>query len=115
MHTEVRATAARPPSTTAGPPAFARRPLLLVAAAFAVGPPRGGGVRRVLDRRGVHAGRGPVPPDWGYVDQPPLAPLLAGAMGWLAPGSMIVLRLPAVLISAGGVLLAGSLGAGVRR
>ncbi|MCA1189384.1 MULTISPECIES: glycosyltransferase family 39 protein [unclassified Saccharopolyspora] len=109
MHTEVRATAARPPSTTAGPPAFARRPLLLVAAAFAV-------VHLVVGAFGGYwidevymlaAGR--YHPDWGYVDQPPLAPLLAGAMGWLAPGSMIVLRLPAVLISAGGVLLAGSL------
>ena len=42
---------------------------------------------------------------WGYVDQPPLLPLLAKAMDAIAPGSPFVLRIPAMLAMLGGVVL----------
>lgn len=45
--------------------------------------------------------------DWGMADQPPLAPALAALMDAIAPDSLIVLRLPAVLSTAGSVVLAG--------
>lgn len=46
---------------------------------------------------------------WGYPDQPPLVPLLARAMTELAPGSLVVLRLPSVLMAAAVVVLGGLL------
>jgi 4-amino-4-deoxy-L-arabinose transferase-like glycosyltransferase len=36
---------------------------------------------------------------WGYPDQPPLVPLIARLMTDLAPGSLVVLRLPSALAS----------------
>ncbi|MEJ2890442.1 glycosyltransferase family 39 protein [Actinomycetospora aeridis] len=44
--------------------------------------------------------------DWGSADQPPVAPLLAGLMDLLAPGNVLVLRLPAIAATAATVLLA---------
>ncbi|WP_307787770.1 glycosyltransferase family 39 protein [Mycolicibacterium sp. S2-37] len=44
--------------------------------------------------------------DWGSADQPLMAPLLASAMDAIAPDSIFVLRLPAVLASAGAVVMA---------
>jgi hypothetical protein len=45
--------------------------------------------------------------DWGSADQPPMAPALAALADAVAPGSMILLRLPAVLATAGAVVVAG--------
>ena len=48
-------------------------------------------------------------PALGYVDQPPLTPLIARVMDMLLPGSLTGLRLPSVLASALVVLLTGLL------
>lgn len=44
---------------------------------------------------------------WGYPDQPPLVPFTARVASALAPGSVVVLRVPSALIAAGVVVLAG--------
>ncbi|WP_158894910.1 glycosyltransferase family 39 protein [Amycolatopsis anabasis] len=44
--------------------------------------------------------------DWGSADQPPLTPLLAALMDAVAPGSIVALRLPAVLATAAAVMVA---------
>jgi hypothetical protein len=44
-------------------------------------------------------------PDWGYVDQPPLVPLLAAFMHTLFPNSLTMLRLIPVLAHAATVVL----------
>ncbi|WP_197320375.1 glycosyltransferase family 39 protein [Saccharomonospora sp. NB11] len=86
-------------------PRFARLPVCLVACAAMV----------VLlafgDRYGYHgdelyfiaAGRHL---DWGYADQPPLLPLLALLMDSLFPDSVMGFRLPAVLFTGVGVVVA---------
>ncbi|HEY7857180.1 MAG TPA: glycosyltransferase family 39 protein [Candidatus Nanopelagicales bacterium] len=45
-------------------------------------------------------------PAFGYPDQPPLVPLLCQAMQALAPGSLVLLRLPSALIAASTVVVA---------
>ena len=45
--------------------------------------------------------------DWGSADQPPLTPSVAALADTVAPGSLIALRLPAVLATTGAVVLAG--------
>jgi len=46
---------------------------------------------------------------WGYPDQPPLVPLIARLMTDLAPGSIVLLRLPSALAAGMLVLLTGLL------
>ncbi len=97
----------RPPTTDAVP-AFARGPVLGLAAAVAVL------LTAVSGRYGyfgdelyfVAAGHHL---DWGYADQPPLIPLIALLMDTIAPGSVAVLRIPATLIAVVGVVLAALL------
>ncbi|PPT12096.1 glycosyl transferase, family 39 [Streptomyces cinnamoneus] len=43
---------------------------------------------------------------WGYADNPPLLPLLAGAMDSLFGGSLVGLRLPSTILAATGTLFA---------
>lgn len=45
--------------------------------------------------------------DWGSADQPPVAPALAALMDAIAPGSQLMLALPAALATGGAVLVAG--------
>ena len=46
-------------------------------------------------------------PAFGYPDQPPLVPLICWAMNHLAPGSLLVLRLPSAVVAATTTLIAG--------
>ena len=46
-------------------------------------------------------------PDWGYVDQPPLVPLIAAAMHGLFGDSLVMLRLVPALAHAATIALAG--------
>ncbi|MCD2193190.1 glycosyltransferase family 39 protein [Actinomycetospora endophytica] len=50
-------------------------------------------------------------PAAGYADQPPMLPLLAAALQHLAPGNLVVLRLPSTLLSAAGVVVAAVIAA----
>ena len=94
--------------TTPGRPSLARAPLAALGAAVALL------LLAVAGRYGYHrdelyflrAGRELA---FGYVDQPPLTPLVAAAMDGLFPGSLVALRLPSALAAAGVVVLTGLL------
>ena len=47
---------------------------------------------------------------WGYADQGPLTPTIAHVMSWLAPGSLVVLRIPSALMVGITVFLSGAIG-----
>ncbi|SHK34203.1 Dolichyl-phosphate-mannose-protein mannosyltransferase [Pseudonocardia thermophila] len=89
-------------------PAFARGPVLAVAAAVGLL------LTAVSGRYGyfgdelyfVAAGHHLA---WGYADQPPLVPLLALVADTVAPGSVAVLRIPATLATTAVVVLAALL------
>ncbi len=87
-------------------PPFARRPVLSIATVVAVvqfAASFGGGYW--FDEVYMLAiGRNHL--DWGSADQPPVTPLLAAVMDWIAPGSIVALRLPAVLATAAAVVVA---------
>ncbi|QIS20481.1 ArnT family glycosyltransferase [Nocardia terpenica] len=44
---------------------------------------------------------------WGYFDQPPLIPALAGLAAHIAPGSLSVMRLPVIVAAVAGIVTTG--------
>ncbi|MBF6175766.1 glycosyltransferase family 39 protein [Nocardia blacklockiae] len=88
-----------------GVPAFAARAVSVVAAVVALSHLVCAGGGYWFDEAYMLAiGRHHL--DWGSADQPPLAPALAAGLDALAPGSIVVLRLPAILATAGAVVVA---------
>ncbi|WP_037266589.1 glycosyltransferase family 39 protein [Kibdelosporangium aridum] len=47
--------------------------------------------------------------DWGYVDQPPLVPVLAWTLDFISGGSLVVLRLPAIVLVVLGMLVTAAI------
>lgn len=94
------------PAVRTGVHRFAKWPVLSVAGVLAV-------VHVVLSVRSPYwldevymLAAGKFHLDWGYADQPPMTPIVAAAMDWIAPGVLPVLRLPAVLATAVSVVVA---------
>lgn len=88
-------------------PRFAARVVLLIAAVVAVAALIASIVGQYWFDEAYMLGIGRYHLEWGSADQPPLTPALAAFMDWLAPGSVVMLRLPAVLATAGAVVVAG--------
>ena len=101
MQTAMTARSEAPPV-----PPFARRPVLVIAAVTALAhlgfaiAGRGYWLDEILM---LALGRHHL--DWGSADQPPLVPLLAALADTVAPGSIVVLRIPAVLATAAAVVV----------
>ncbi|RZT84817.1 dolichyl-phosphate-mannose-protein mannosyltransferase [Pseudonocardia sediminis] len=96
-----------PNAATGAVPRLARLPVLSIAAAVAVvhlvASVLGDGY--MFDELQVLAiGRDHL--DWGAADVPPVSPLLAALMDAIAPGSILALRIPAVLATAAAVVIA---------
>ncbi|MDA3644887.1 glycosyltransferase family 39 protein [Saccharopolyspora indica] len=104
MHGQLQTTGLRPPLAHSPAP-LATRPVLLIsgvlAAVLAIAGSRYGyfGDELYFLAAGDHL-------SWGYADQQPVLPLLALAMDALFPGSPLGLRLPAILLTAAGVVVA---------
>jgi 4-amino-4-deoxy-L-arabinose transferase-like glycosyltransferase len=84
------------------------RPLLAVAAGLSAL------LLAVAGRYGYHRDelyflRAGTEPTLGYVDNPPLVPLLVAAADQLFPGSLVAIRVPSALAAAGVVVLTGLL------
>ncbi|WP_290057740.1 ArnT family glycosyltransferase [Amycolatopsis solani] len=98
------AVATAPDQVKADLAPFARRPVLLLAAGTATA------LLLVAGRYGYFGDElyflaAAKHLAWGYADQPPLVPALAWVMNTLAPGSLVVFRLPAILATAAGVVV----------
>ncbi|MGH1561325.1 glycosyltransferase family 39 protein [Mumia sp. DW29H23] len=92
--------------TTAPLPPYARVPVVSAAAALAVV------LLATANRYGFHRDElyfRMLDPAWGYVDQPPLVPLLAGAMTDLVADEPWALRLPAIVSVVAATLVAAAI------
>ena len=87
-------------------PAYARVPVLSAAAALAVV------LLATAGRYGFHRDElyfRMLDPSWGYVDQPPLIPLIANAMADLVADEPWALRLPAIAAVVGSTLVVAAI------
>jgi hypothetical protein len=101
--TTLEAEVTRPlPRTTP----FARGPVLAIAAVVAVAQLAASTGRGYWFDEVYMLAIGRHHLDWGSADQPPMTPLLAALMDTIVPGSIVALRLPAVLATAGAVVVA---------
>ncbi len=90
-------------------PAIAKKPIAMITVIVAI-------VHLILAAtsdywvdEGYMIAAGEFHPSLGYVDQPPVVPMIAAAMQWLGQGSLFVVRLPAVGATVAGVLLSALL------
>src|SRR4051812_12782123 len=97
-------TATAPSTPDRGLAGFARRPVFLLAAGTAAvllataGRYGYFGDELYFLAAGKHLA-------WGYADQPPVLPWLAWLANSIAPGSLVVFRIPAILATAAGVVI----------